>query len=411
MTSSDFHCRSCGSTHLHPVVDLGVMPSANAYRSPSETRPEAAFPLRTVVCGDCYLVQLDFDMPPHDLFTDYAYFSSYSPSWVAHAGRFVEAATARLNLGAGSQVIEVASNDGYLLKHFVAKGVPVLGIEPAENVAIVARQAGVPTEARFFGRETAADLVARGLAADLIVGNNVLAHVPDLNDFIGGLADAVKPTGWISLEFPHLLRLIAEVQFDTIYHEHFSYFSLIAIERAMRAHGLAVIDVEELPTHGGSLRLWLSRAAADRMETPAVAGVRSAERAAGLDRVETFAGFGARVNACRASFHAFVKQAKEEGKTIVGYGAAAKGNTLLNFCGAGPNDVSYVVDRNPHKQDRLLPGSGIPIHAPERIFETKPDYLLILPWNLKKEIMEQMAGIREWGGKFVTPVPEIAIHS
>ncbi len=410
MTESQFRCRSCGSIHLHPVVDLGVMPSANAYRSPSETRPEAAFPLRTVVCGDCFLVQLDFDMPPHDLFTDYAYFSSYSASWVAHAGRFVDAATKRLGLGAHSQVIEVASNDGYLLKHFVAKGVPVLGVEPAENVAEVARAAGVPTEARFFGLETAADLVARGLAADLIVGNNVLAHVPDLNDFIGGLAAAVKPLGWISLEFPHLLRLIADVQFDTIYHEHFSYFSLTAIERAMRSHGLAVIDVEELPTHGGSLRLWLSRAAADRVETPAVATLRAAEKAAGLDKVATFEGVAAKVNACRASFHAFLAKAHAEGKTIVGYGAAAKGNTLLNFCGAGPSDIAYVVDRNPHKQDRLLPGSGIPIHAPERIFETKPDYLLILPWNLKREIMEQMAGVRDWGGQFVTPVPEIAIH-
>lgn len=411
MTESAFRCRSCGSVHLRPVVDLGVMPSANAYRSPTETRPEAAFPLRTVVCADCFLVQLDFDMPPHDLFTDYAYFSSYSAGWVAHAGRFVDAATTRLGLGEKSQVIEVASNDGYLLKHFVAKGVPVLGIEPAENVAKVARAAGVPTEARFFGLETAADLVARGLAADLIVGNNVLAHVPDLNDFIQGLAKAVKPTGWISLEFPHLLRLIAEVQFDTIYHEHFSYFSLVAIERAMRRHGLAVIDVEELPTHGGSLRLWLSLQAADRVETPAVNALRVAEKAAGLDNVATFEGFAAQVNACRASFHAFLATAKAEGKTIVGYGAAAKGNTLLNFCGAGPGDIAYVVDRNPHKQDRLLPGSGIPIYAPERIFETRPDYLLILPWNLKREIMEQMAGVRDWGGRFVTPVPEIAIHS
>lgn len=411
MTESPFRCRSCGSDHLRPVVDLGVMPSANAYRAPNETRPEAAFPLRTVVCADCFLVQLDFDMPPHDLFTDYAYFSSYSASWVAHAARFVDAATARLNLGEKSQVIEVASNDGYLLKHFVAKGVPVLGVEPAENVAEVARAAGVPTEARFFGAATAADLVARGLAADLIVGNNVLAHVPDLNDFISGLAKAVKPLGWISLEFPHLLRLIDEVQFDTIYHEHFSYFSLVAIERAMRAHGLAVIDVEELPTHGGSLRLWLSLHSADRVETPAVKALRSAEKEAGLDQVATFEGFAAKVAACRASFHAFLAKAKAEGKTIVGYGAAAKGNTLLNFCGAGPGDVAYVVDRNPHKQDRLLPGSGIPIYAPERIFETKPDYLLILPWNLKREIMEQMAGIRDWGGQFVTPVPEIAIHS
>lgn len=407
---SPFHCRACGSAETSTFVDLGAMPSANAYRKPEEAgNPERIFPLRTVVCEECRLVQVDYDVPPADLFTDYAYFSSYSTSWVEHARRFCETARARLGLDAGKLVVEVASNDGYLLKHFVAAGIPVLGVEPAANVAETAIAAGVPTEVRFFGTETARDMVARGLSADLIVGNNVLAHVPDLNDFVEGLAILLKPGGSLSFEFPHLLRLIADVQFDTIYHEHFSYFSLLAIERVLAAHGLALYEVEELPTHGGSLRIWGRHAGETGEQGPGLLKVRADEAAAGLDRGEIYAEFTARVETCRASVRRFFAEAKAAGRTVVGYGAAAKGNTLLNFCGATEADVSYVVDRNPYKQDRLLPGSGIRVQAPERIAETKPDYLLILPWNLKTEIMQQMADIRGWGGRFVTPVPEIEV--
>jgi SAM-dependent methyltransferase len=402
-------CRACFSPRLRAFVDLGETPSANAYRRPDEKdKPEIRAPLRTVVCEDCRLVQVDYDMLPSDLFSDYAYFSSYSTSWVEHARRFCVAARERLGLGPASRVIEIASNDGYLLRHFVELGVPVLGIEPAANVAEVAVAAGVPTEVRFFGVETARDLVRRRLAADLIVGNNVLAHVPDLNDFVAGLALALKDQGVISLEFPHLLRLIQEVQFDTIYHEHFSYFSLLAIERVMHRHGLALFDVEELPTHGGSLRIWVAKDG--RAELPGgLAKVRADEAAAKLDRNEIYDGFAARVGQCRQALLAFLAQARQERRTVVGYGAAAKGNTLLNSCGVTSADIPYVVDRNPHKQGRLLPGSQIPVADPSRVFETKPDYLLILPWNLKHEIMGQMAEIRGWGGRFVIPVPEAMV--
>jgi SAM-dependent methyltransferase len=402
-------CRACGSRRLRPFVDLGETPSANAYRPPEDKdKPEIRAPLRTVLCEDCRLVQVDYDMPPSDLFSDYAYFSSYSTSWIEHARRFCLDARQRLGLGAASQVIEVASNDGYLLRHFVDLGVPVLGIEPAANVAEVAVSAGVPTEVRFFGVDTARDLAARGLAADLIVGNNVFAHVPDINDFVAGLGIALKDHGVISLEFPHLLRLIQEVQFDTIYHEHFSYFSLLAVERVMGRHGLALFDVEELPTHGGSLRVWVAKDG--RAALPGgLAKVRGEEAAAGLDRNEIYDAFAARVARCRRALLDFLSQAKQERRTVVAYGAAAKGNTLLNSCGVTSADIPYVVDRNPHKQGRLLPGSQIPVADPSRIFETKPDYLLILPWNLKDEIMGQMAEIRGWGGRFVIPVPEAKV--
>ncbi|TAD88873.1 MAG: methyltransferase domain-containing protein [Alphaproteobacteria bacterium] len=408
--TSPHRCRSCGGTCTETFVDLGVMPSANAY-VPVERAdvPDRAFPLRTVVCDVCRLVQVDYDMPPADLFSDYAYFSSYSTSWVEHARRYVEAVIPRLGLSSSSLVVEIASNDGYLLQHFLPHGIPVLGIEPAANVAAVAEQKGVPTDVAFFGRDTARRLVAEGRAADLLLGNNVLAHVPDLNDFLGGVAIALKDASSVfTFEFPHLLRLIEDVQFDTIYHEHFSYLSLAALEPALARHGLGLFDVERLPTHGGSLRVWGRKGGAGT--SPGLVAVRGDEAAAGLHHSEVYHSFGHRVAHCRHALMEFLADARRAGKSVVGYGAAAKGNTLLNFCGVTADDVAYVVDRNPVKQNTLLPGSRIPVFAPERVMETRPDYLLILPWNLKAEIMDQMSGIRAWGGQFVTPVPTVAVH-
>ena len=404
-------CRACGAPVTQPFVDLGSTPLANAYLTERQlAEPEPRYPLRAFVCGQCWLVQADSFVPPEDIFSHYAYFSSYSDSWVEHARRFTVMARERFGLNATSQVIEVASNDGYLLQHFVAAGVPVLGIEPAANVAEAARRIGVPTEARFFGRATARDLVTRGLAADLIVANNVLAHVPDINDFVAGLAAALKPDGVVSIEFPHLLRLIEGVQFDTIYHEHFYYLSLLAVENVFAAHGLAVFDVEALPTHGGSLRVLACRATSPVHQTGAGLGaVRAEERAAGLDRPEVYALFQSRIAPVRTGLLRFLDQAAGEGKSVAAYGAAAKGNTLLNFCGVGADRIACVVDRNPAKQGHYLPGSHVPIRPPEHIMETRPDYLLILPWNIREEVMAGMAGIRQWGGRFVVAVPELAI--
>jgi SAM-dependent methyltransferase len=406
------NCRFCGAPLKHSFVDLGSTPLANAYLTQEQLRqPEPSYPLRAFVCSECWLVQADAFVPPEDIFSHYAYFSSYSDSWVEHARQFTIMARQRFGLNETSQVIEVASNDGYLLKHFVAAGVPVLGIEPAENVADVARQAGVPTEARFFGKETAADLVSRGLAADIVIGNNVLAHVPDINDFVGGLSAVLKPDGVVSVEFPHLLRLIENIQFDTVYHEHFYYLSLLAVEKVFAAHGLKVFDVEELPTHGGSLRVLACRTGSTAHPLcPGVAKVRADEAAAGFDRVATYEAFQSRVAPIKDGLLAFLKQAKREGKTVAAYGAAAKGNTLLNFCGVGTDLIAYVVDRNPHKQGHFLPGSKLPIHAPEKLDETKPDYVLILPWNLTAEIRSLYGDIAAWGGRFVTAVPEIRIY-
>ena len=405
-------CRLCGAGVTRTFVDLGATPLANAYLRPDQVdQPEPRYPLHTLVCDACLLVQLEALVTPDELFSDYAYFSSYSDSWVEHARRFAESARATLGLGSGSLVVEVASNDGYLLQHFVAAGVPVLGIEPAENVAEVAVARGVRTESAFFGRATAEGLVGRGLVADLVVANNVFAHVPDLDDFVAGFATVLKPTGVVSIEVPHLLRLIEEVQFDTIYHEHFSYFSLLTAERALARHGLAVFDVEQLPTHGGSLRIWSAPAGAGRAETERLAQVRRLESIAGLDRIETYAGFGARVERVREGVLAFLAEAGAAGRTVVAYGAAAKGNTLLNYCGITTADIEYVADRSREKQGRLLPGSHLPVEAPEHIFETRPDYVVILPWNLRKEISSQLGAIRDWGGQFVTFVPDVAVWS
>ncbi len=406
MDRSQPHCRGCSAPLKRTFLDLGDMPLANAYpRSEVEAREEKRYPLHAWTCDRCFLVQLEQVVPPNVLFGDYAYFSSYSDSWLEHSKRFTQWAVRTFGLTPASTVIEVASNDGYLLKHFVGLGIPVLGIEPAANVAAVAMEAGIPTDVRFFGRSVAEDLVGKGYRADLLVGNNVIAHVPDLNDFVAGLGVLLAERGVLSVEFPHLLRLIDQVQFDTIYHEHFSYFSLLSLESVLRRHGLEVFDVVELPTHGGSLRVLAGHAGGGRGESERLIGVRDAEAAARLQDLETYDGFKDRVAHCRRSLHNFLESARSRGSSVVAYGAAAKGNTLLNHCAAGSDDIAYVVDRSPHKQGRLLPGTHLPIHPPERVRETRPDYLLLLPWNLRDEIMEQMSFIREWGGRFVVPIP------
>ena len=403
-------CRFCGTPLSRTFVDLGATPPANSYlRATDLRRAEAFLPLHAYVCEACFLVQLDEMQSPEQLFADYAYFSSYSDSWLAHANRFAESAVARFGLGPRSRVIEIASNDGYLLQYFVRRGVPVLGIEPAANVARVAEAKGVRTLVKFFGRNTARMLAADGVAADLIVANNVLAHVPNLNDFVGALKPVLKPDGVVSVEFPHLLRLIEGNQFDTIYHEHFSYFSLLTAEQVFAAHGFTVFDVEELATHGGSLRLFLGHAEAGHPVTPAVSAVRAAERAAKLDRPDGYDGFAERVRQAKRRLLSFLIEAKSEGKRVVGYGAAAKGNTLLNYCGVRTDFIDYTVDRSPHKQGLYLPGTRIPIWHPDRIRETRPDYLLILPWNLRDEIVAAHGYIRDWGGKFMVPIPHVSI--
>lgn len=408
---SERRCRFCDAVLQHDFVDLGTTPLANSFLSAEQlNQPEPTYPLRVSVCDRCWLVQTDVAVSPQEIFSDYAYLSSVSESWVEHARRFTNATRERFGLDAASQVVEVASNDGYLLKHFVTAGIPVLGIEPAENVAQIARAIGVPTEASFFGCAVADELVSRGLAADLVIGNNVFAHVPDVNDFVGGLARLIKPEGVLSMEFPHLLRLINGAQFDTIYHEHFYYLSLLAVENILSMHGLAVFDVEELSTHGGSLRVFARRTSAMcGGVTPAVERVRRDEAAAGFDRVEVYTAFQSRVKPICNGLRSFLEQAKSEGKTVAVYGAAAKGNTLLNVCGITTDLIEYAVDANTAKQGRFMPGSRLPILLPERIFETRPNYVLILPWNILDEVVSINRGIREWGGQFVVAVPELTV--
>jgi SAM-dependent methyltransferase len=404
-------CRFCGAPLKHDFVDLGSTPLANSYVTAEEIARglDRSFPLHARVCDACFLVQVDAPVSSEAIFSDYAYFSSYSDSWVAHAQRYAAAMIERFGLGPQSLVIEVASNDGYLLQHFIAQGVPVLGVEPAANVAEAARAKGVPTEVAFFGKETARKLAARGLAADLTAANNVLAHVPDIGDFVAGFAEILKPRGVATFEFPHVLNLIRELQFDTIYHEHFSYLSLVAVERVLAANGLVAFDVEELPTHGGSLRLYACRKGAAHAPTPRLEAARGAERTARLDAIEGYVGFSEKVEAVKASFLNFLACAKREGKTVAAYGAAAKGNTFLNVCGVSADDIVCVYDRSAAKQGKFLPGSHIPIRAPATIADTRPDYLVILPWNLREEIVGQMAEIRQWDGKFVTAVPETRV--
>lgn len=406
-------CQFCANELTVSLVDLGSTPLANSYLpKDAPLAAEQSYPLHARVCSNCRLVQVEAATARENIFGDYAYFSSYSQSWIEHAGRFCTMARERWKLDAGSKVVEVASNDGYLLKHFVAAGVPVLGVEPAANVAAEAIAAGIPTDIAFFGVDTAQRLKNEGHAADLLAGNNVFAHVPDLNDFVGGLAILLKPDGVISLEFPHLLKLMQHTQFDTIYHEHYSYMSLLATENILGAHGLRVFDVEELPTHGGSLRILACHAnSAQHMAGPGLEAVRQAERASRLDSDAGYAGFEPRVHAVRTQLRQFLENTKAAQKTVVGYGAAAKGNTLLNYCGIKASEglIDYVVDLNPHKQNTLLPGSHIEVFAPSKIEQTKPDYLLILPWNLRDEIAEQMRIIRQWGGQFVIAIPELTI--
>lgn len=404
-------CRACGAPLERVFVDLGSSPLANSYLSTEDLeRPEPFYPLTVRVCERCWLCQLPEVARPEQIFTDYAYFSSYSSTWVEHARRYAEAMLERFGLGAASQVVEIASNDGYLLRHFRDRGVPVLGVEPAANVAEAARAIGIPTEVRFFGREAAADLAARGFAADLLLGNNVLAHVPDLADFVGGLAALLKPAGVLTMEFPHLVRLVEGNQFDTIYHEHYSYLSLVAVERVFATHGLELFDVEELATHGGSLRVFARRRdGAARERAAAVDQLLERERTAGVETLAWYEAFAERVRETKRKLLTFLIEARRAGKRVAGYGAPAKGNTLLVYCGIRGDFVDFTVDRSPHKQGRYLPGSRIPIRAPEAIFEEKPDFVLILPWNLRDEISAQMAGIRDWGGRFVVAIPEVEV--
>ena len=405
------NCRFCGRALEQVFADLGASPLANSYLTPEKLdEEEPKYPLRVMVCADCFLVQLPEVASPGEIFSDYAYFSSYSDTWLAHCERYAEAMTERLALGPESLVVEVASNDGYLLQFFQRRGVPVLGIEPAANVAAAAEEAGIPTRVEFFGTDSAGRLAAEGRRADLLVGNNVLAHVPDINDFVAGLALALSPDGVVTMEFPHLLRLMRENQFDTIYHEHFSYLSFSTTRRIFACHGLVLFDVDELPTHGGSLRVHgRHEADAAKKETPAVAEMLAREEAAGLGTLEPYRRFEERVRETRRRLLDFLAAARAEGRSIAAYGAAAKGNTLLNYCGIGAETVAYVVDRSPHKQGCFLPGTHLPIHPPERLFETRPDLVFILPWNIKEEVMEQMAGVKEWGAEFFVAIPEVEI--
>jgi len=402
------HCRFCGAELETTFADLGMSPVSNAFLKADQTnRMEPFYPLHAYVCGRCFLVQLEQFEPPDAIFgDDYAYFSSYSDSWLDHARRYVESALPRFGLDGDSQVVEIASNDGYLLQYFVQAGIPVLGVEPAKNVADAARAKGIPTVSEFFGRATAEHLAAEGKKADLLLGNNVLAHVPDLNDFVGGLQILLRPGGTITKEFPHLLQLMRENQFDTIYHEHFSYFSLLTVTAVFEKHGLRVYDVERLPTHGGSLRIYVCHSNdAGKPQNPRVQALLDEERAAGLDRLDAYRNFDAQVKETKWRLLELLIGLKRASKTIAAYGAPAKGNTLLNYCGIRTDFIDYTVDRSPRKQGRLLPGTRIPVHSPERIFETRPDYVLILPWNIKEEILDQMKTISSWGGRFIVPIP------
>jgi SAM-dependent methyltransferase len=405
-------CRFCAGA-LHDFVDLGMSPLCESFLAAGELDAmEPFYPLKVMVCGECFLAQVGEYVAPERIFREYAYFSSYSRAWLDHARSYAEMAAERFHLLPGSRVVELASNDGYLLQFFVAKGYDVLGIDPAENVAKAAEAKGVRTLTRFFDRDLALDLAHAGAHADLVIGNNVLAQVPDINGFLAGVPTVLKPRGVATFEFPHLLRLIEENQFDTIYHEHFSYFSLMTAERILAAQGLRVFDVEELWTHGGSLRLYVCHADNAAQPTlPTVAALVEREHRAGLRELATYAAFEEKVRETKRSLLDFLIRAKRAGKRVVGYGAPGKGNTLLNYCGVRTDFVDYTVDRNPYKHGRFLPGTHIPVVPPERVAETKPDYLLILPWNLKDEIMTQMAFIRGWGGKFVVPIPQTRIYA
>jgi len=405
-------CLFCSAPLRQTFVDLGMSPLCESYL-PAEAlnQVERFYPLHAYVCERCFLVQVEQYVSPEAIFTEYAYFSSFSDSWLAHAKAYVDMIASRLGLSGTSRVIELGSNDGYLLQYFVARGMPVLGVEPARNVAEAAVARGVPTHVAMFGRQTARELQAQGLQADLLIGNNVLAQVPDVNDFVAGMKLLLKPGGVITMEFPHLMRLMQENQFDTIYHEHFSYFSFLTAERIFAAHGLRLFDVQELRTHGGSLRIYAGHAEeSGTPESEEVRRLRAREASAGLNRLETYAAFTEQVHETKRRLLEFLINVKRAGKHIAGYGAPGKGNTLLNYCGIRTDFLDYTVDRNPYKHGRFLPGTHIPIHAPEKIRQTRPDYVLILPWNLKDEIMEQVSYIREWAGQFVVPIPDVKVY-
>ena len=404
-------CRFCDSPLRHVFVDLGMSPLSNSYIKPSDlARMERFYPLVVFVCAQCFLVQLEEFESPDQIFSDYSYFSSFSETWVEHARAYTDMIVERLGLNSKHRVVELASNDGYLLQHFAAKGIPVLGIEPAANIAQAAIKNQIPTLVEFFGERTASRLVAEGVRADLIVGNNVLAHVPCLNDFVKGMKILLKPGGVITLEFPHLMRLMEENQFDTIYHEHFSYFSFHTARQVMAAQGLTVFDVEEVSTHGGSLRIYACHQGDESKPTgERVQKLAAREKAAAVTDLQTYFYFGDKVKRTKRKFLDFLITAKNEGRSVVGYGAPAKGNTLLNYCGVRTDFIDYTVDRSPHKQGHFLPGTRIPIHHPDRIRETRPDYVLILAWNLMEEITQQMSYVRDWNGRFVVPIPEVKL--
>lgn len=404
-------CRFCGAALRHTVVDLGMSPLCESYVSLEQIdQMEPFYPLHVFVCDKCYLVQLQQYVSREAIFTEYAYFSSFSESWLRHCSNYVDLMMSRFQFNDASYIAELASNDGYLLQYFVAKGIPVLGIEPAANVAEVAVQKGVPTLVKFFGEKTARELVAQGRRADLIIANNALAQVPDVNDFVEGVKIFLQPHGVVTMEFPHLMRLMEENQFDTIYHEHFSYFSFITSEKIFAAHGLTLFDVEELPTHGGSLRIYARHAQDDSKPVgPRVTELRQREIAAGFAEMATYSDFAEQVKETKRKLLEFLIRAKREGKKVAGYGAPGKGNTLLNYCGIRTDFLDYTVDRNPYKQGKFLPGTHIPIFHPDKLQETKPDYVLILPWNLKDEIKQQLAYVREWGGSLVVPIPAVEV--
>jgi 2-polyprenyl-3-methyl-5-hydroxy-6-metoxy-1,4-benzoquinol methylase len=404
-------CRFCKTSLQHTFVDLGMSPLSNSYLKLDQlNQAEKFYPLHTYVCEQCLLVQLEeFESPDH-IFSDYAYFSSYSDSWLNHAKKYTDLMIDRFSLNKSSLVIEIASNDGYLLQFFQEQDIPILGIEPAVNVAQVAETKGIPTLVKFFGVQTAQELFDLGKSSDLLLGNNVLAHVPDINDFVAGMKIILKPEGVLTMEFPHLWQLINQNQFDTIYHEHFSYLSFTTVEKIFAFHGITLFDVEELSTHGGSLRIYGMHEHNQKfIVSDRVRLIKEKEHQAGLDKVDTYLQFSNQVMSTKRKLLSFLIELKNNGKTIVGYGAPAKGNTLLNYCGIRTDLLDYTCDRSPHKQGLFLPGTHIPIYHPDKIAETKPDYVLILPWNLKDEIYSQLSYIREWGGKFIVPIPEVEV--
>ncbi len=405
-------CRFCGSALKHTFVDLGMSPLCESYvKAENLNQMEPFYPLHVYVCDQCFLVQLEEFVSPEHIFTEYAYFSSYADSWLQHCRTYTDMVIERFGLNDQNFVVELASNDGYLLQYFVEKNIPALGVEPAVNVAKVAVEKGVPTLVEFFGTVCARQMVANGQQADLIIGNNVLAQVTDLNDFVAGIQLLLKPGGVITLEFPHLSRLVEGNQFDTIYHEHFSYFSFITVEKIFAAHGITLFDVEELSTHGGSIRIYGRHTEDESKAVSArVIAMRATEEADGITDLAYYTAFAEQVKSTKRKLLDFLIEARIQGKVVAGYGAPGKGNTLLNYCGVRTDFIDYTVDRNPYKQGKFLPGTHIPIFAPDKIQETQPDYVLILPWNFKDEIMEQVSHIRAWGGQFVVPIPEVTIY-